>query len=110
MRTSYVSINGQLWQKTGDNSAIVAGENWYCIGGRWAPAGESPSSAPMVMGDIQPYISTITGEVIPSRSRHREHLRAHGCIETGNERPQAPRHEWTATAGLRQELIARINS
>lgn len=27
----------------------------------------------------------ITGETISSRSAHREHLRAHKCIEVGNE-------------------------
>lgn len=46
----------------------------------------SPSDGlPMVMPDIQPYKSMITGETITSRSRHREHLRAHDCIEVGNE-------------------------
>ena len=41
--------------------------------------------APMVMGDIQPYISQIDGSLINSRSRHREHLKEHKCIEVGNE-------------------------
>lgn len=41
--------------------------------------------APMVMGDIQPYKSMATGEMITSRSRHREHLKQHGLIEVGNE-------------------------
>jgi hypothetical protein len=38
-----------------------------------------------VMPDIQPYRSMIDGREITSRSRHREHLRAHGCIEVGND-------------------------
>lgn len=38
-----------------------------------------------VMPDIQPYKSMIDGREITSRSRHREHLKAHGCIEIGNE-------------------------
>ena len=41
--------------------------------------------APLVMGDIQPYQSMIDGSWITSRSRHREHLRAAGCIEVGND-------------------------
>ena len=51
-----------------------------------------PPKAPMIIRDVQPYRSTITGEVIGSRSHHREHLRAHGCIEVGNEpiRDRAP--------------------
>src|SRR5260221_7398163 len=39
----------------------------------------------MVMGDIEPYRSMITGEMIHSRSRHREHLKDHNCNEVGNE-------------------------
>jgi len=41
---------------------------------------------PMVMGDIQPYRSMVNGEWITSRSRHREHLKDHNCIEVGNEK------------------------
>lgn len=41
--------------------------------------------APMVMGDIQPYKSMVTGEMITSRSVHREHLRQHKLVEVGNE-------------------------
>ena len=42
-------------------------------------------SAPMIMGDIQPYQSMATGEMITSRSHHREHLKRHGLVEIGNE-------------------------
>lgn len=38
-----------------------------------------------VMPDIQPYRSMVTGEMITSRSQHREHLKAHGMREVGNE-------------------------
>ena len=41
--------------------------------------------APMVMGDIKPYQSMVTGEMITSRSQHRDHLKAHKVIEVGNE-------------------------
>jgi len=40
---------------------------------------------PMVMGDIQPYKSTIDGSEITSRNKHRKHLREHGCVEIGTE-------------------------
>lgn len=63
--------------------------------------------APMVCGDIEPYISQIDGSVINSRSRHREHLRDHGCIEVGNEKvqpkPVAP------PKGLTETLIRVAN-
>lgn len=108
-KKSFVQINGQLYEKAGDNSVVIAGEKWYCIAGHWTPAGSLPA-APMVMPDIQPYTSMIDGSLITSRSRHREHLRAHGCIEVGNEKPKPPVQEWTATKGLREELAARLNS
>ena len=41
--------------------------------------------SPDVIGDIKPYQSMATGEMITSRSRHRDHLREHGLIEIGNE-------------------------
>jgi len=49
-------------------------------------------SGHFVIGDIQPYKSMITGEIIPGRRQHREHLRQHGCIEVGNEKivPRTP--------------------
>lgn len=43
------------------------------------------ADAPYVMSDIQPYKSMITGEMITSRSVHRDHLRQHNCTEIGNE-------------------------
>ena len=54
---------------------------------------------PMVMGDIKPYKSVITGEEIGGRRQHREHLKLHGCVEIGNEKltpkpmREIPRHE-----------------
>lgn len=39
----------------------------------------------LIMPDIKPYQSMITGEEITSRSKHREHLRNHGMIEVGND-------------------------
>ena len=40
-----------------------------------------------VMPDIQPYKSMIDGRMVTSRSEHRAHLKAHGCVEIGNEDP-----------------------
>jgi hypothetical protein len=49
-------------------------------------AGTEPQqSAPTIIDDIKPYRSMITGEMITSRSQHREHLRQHGCVEVGND-------------------------
>lgn len=65
--------------------------------------------APMVANDIQPYQSMITGEMIMSRSQHRTHLRDHGCIEVGNEKPPKPKEiDLTpASHARRKEMIIR---
>ena len=54
----------------------------------WRP---EPKSGLQIIPDIKPYKSTITGETITSRSRHRSHLRQHNCIEVGNEKMQPNR-------------------
>ena len=60
-----------------------------------------------ILPDIKEYKSMITGEVITSRSKHREHLKAHGCIEVGDQvdymvknrvKPEPP-------PGLREDLL-----
>ena len=48
----------------------------------------TPTAHYSIMPDIQPYKSVVTGEVINSRSKHREHLKAHGLVELGNEKPK----------------------
>lgn len=111
-RKSFVWINGDLAEKTGDNTAIMAGENYYKVGGVWSknPYSTGEAGGVLIMPDIQPYRSTIDGSLIKSRSHHREHLREHGCIEVGNERPKPRQEDWSSLKGLRQELIARINN
>jgi hypothetical protein len=50
-----------------------------------------PRRGPYVISDLREYPSIITGEMITSRSQHREHLKAHGCVEVGNEMPRSTR-------------------
>lgn len=69
------SVRGSfVWDK--EAGKLVPKEDYY--------AGEAPASA-MVLTDIQPYKSMATGEMITSRSVHREHLKRHQLIEVGNE-------------------------
>ena len=59
-----------------------------------------------IMPDIKPYKSMITGEVITSRSKHREHLKRHACIEVGNEiASMQPRGIPDTSPEKRKELI-----
>jgi len=64
--------------------------SWVYINGEAIEKGEydAEPAAHYVMNDIQPYQSMIDGSMITSRSRHREHLQANGCIEVGNEKMQ----------------------
>lgn len=49
---------------------------------------KSKKAGHQIMLDIQPYKSMVDGSMITSRSKHREHLRQHNCIEIGNETMQ----------------------
>ena len=63
MRKRYVQIDGVLYER-----------------------GHEPMpDAPMIMPDIKPYVSQVDGSVITSRAKHREHLKAHGCVEIGDQ-------------------------
>ncbi len=57
-----------------------------------------------VMGDIQPYKSMITGEMIQGRRQHREHLRQHGVIEVGNEKLPPPKQPTINRDEIRRDL------
>lgn len=67
-------------------------------------------NAPMVMGDIQPYQSMVTGEMITSRSHHRDHLRQHNVVEIGNETKYLTSKPMTPPPGLKERLIQVVNS
>ena len=64
--------------------------------------------APFVMGDIQPYRSTITGEPIESRSVHRAHLKQHKCIEIGTD-IQKPFKAPDVSRDLKADLVRIVH-
>lgn len=70
--------------------------------------------APMVVTDMPPYRSMIDGRMITSRSQHRDHLKAHGCIEVGNETKYLkPKEKIDLTpeskAARKQKIIEQVN-
>lgn len=67
---------------------------------------ERATEGPQVIRDIEPYRSMIDGSVIDGRKRHRDHLKAHGCIEIGNEMPK-PRKA-TPISPNRKESLHRM--
>lgn len=44
-------------------------------------------AVPHVIGAMREYQSMIDGSMITDRAQHREHLKKHGCVEVGNEKP-----------------------
>ena len=65
----------------------------------------SRSLSHQVMPDIQPYQSMVDGSMITSRSKHRDHLKQHGCIEVGNETKYLKKHGEYKPEGQRQHII-----
>lgn len=93
MRHRWVYINGEAVQVTEDYKPEVRKTDWR------------------VMPDIQPYKSMIDGREITSRSRHREHLKAHGCIEIGNETKymNKPKGPLQSPEGLKRQIAEIAN-
>jgi hypothetical protein len=89
MRKTYVMRDGQLVEKH-------------------LAAPLSDISAPYVMGDLKPYQSMVTGEIVESRSRHRQILREHKLVEVGNETHYLKSKPITTPPGLKETLIRQV--
>jgi hypothetical protein len=62
----------------------------------------------MVQGEIQPYKSMITGEMITSRKQHRDHLKKHGMREVGNEVSYVSKQPDFDTSPQRRKELIRV--
>lgn len=60
-----------------------------------------------IMSDIEPYQSIETGEMIGSRSHHREHLKRNNLVELGNERVKGERK---SVGGAAQDIAQTWNN
>lgn len=69
-----------------------------------APAPQSS----MIMPDIQPYKSMLTGEMVTSRSHHRNLLKQHGVIEVGNETRYLKSKKPEPPPGLKETIIRAV--
>lgn len=75
-------------------------------------------TAPSVIPDIQPHKNMATGEIVTSRSRHRQILKERGLVEIGDQHHAIQREkeqrkkeqEKKESIKLRQEISARIDS
>ena len=62
--------------------------------------------APMIISDIEPYRSPVSGEYVGGRSAKREDLKKHDCIDANELRPSFGKRKgvksekWTKRLGL----------
>ena len=86
--------------------------SWVYIDGVAYEKGDAPVQARVeIVPDFdKPYKSMITGELITSRSKHREHLRRHGYQEIGNEVPTKPKPISAVSQTRKELLIAQVNA
>ena len=65
----------------------MARKSYVSVNGEWVEKDKVVREFGMlIVPDIQPYKSVVTGEVIGGRRQHREHLKAHDLVEVGNEK------------------------
>jgi hypothetical protein len=86
VRRRYIQIKGELVEVTPD----------------YVP---EPRADIHIMPDIKPYRSMADGSMITSRSKHREHLKVHNCIEIGNETKHLQPKPITSPPGLKDAII-----
>lgn len=71
-------------------------------------ASREEPSAPMVMPDLQPYKSMVTGELIQGRRQHREHLKTHNVVEVGNSFDKATPKPASPPQGLKEQIARAV--
>lgn len=84
-------------------------KSWVQVNGELIPKEEyipEYNPATMIMPDIKEYKSMITGEMITSRSKHRQHLKQHGCFEVGNEKLE--KRERQTPPGLKEDIFRAL--
>ena len=88
----------------------MARQRFIQVDGKLVPSEEvhNPQRpAYYIQGDLPPYRNMINGQITEGRKQHRELLKAHNCIEIGNEKQSAqPR---TPPPGLKETLIRVAN-
>ena len=67
---------------------------------KYGDSTEGAASGPTIVKDIEPYIN-VRKEYVGGRRQHRDFLRAHGCIEVGNE---AVDKRYDAAPGLNEDI------
>lgn len=93
MEVSACGANRDEWLATWNISQQEADAAWAAkcaLDEKVASQGNQIRQNSGIIPEIQPYRSQIDGSMIDSRTKHRNHLKRHDCIEVGNEK-QKPR-------------------
>lgn len=85
------------WIQDRTTGELIPAEEFY--------ANRAEPNAPMVMPDLQPYQSMVTGEMIGGRRQHREHLKTHNVVEVGNAFDKATPKPQSLPGGLKEQVI-----
>lgn len=102
-----------VWDR--ERRALVPAAEFYARRGDAVRHARSDLPTPMLMSDLPEHRNMATGEMVSSRSRHREILRQHGLVEVGNEpltRPMRKPPEMTARERdeLRRDIADAIEN
>ena len=88
--------------------------SWVYIDGVAYERGVDPlPDRVQIMPEIEPYKSMVTGEIITSRAKHREHLKRHNMVEIGNDSSLTKPYTGMPDAAPQQRkemLIAQVNA
>ena len=92
------------WCAMWNLSGIAADEAWQA---KQAMHNTRPDSH-MVINDIAPYKSMVTGEMITSRSQHKKHLKQHGMVEVGNDPIREKKEQKYDSEAVKRELARHL--
>lgn len=103
-RTSYVQIKGKLREVRADGSCDVDGKTYIRSGASWVDVDAIYGEAGMILGDIEPFVSSVDGSVILGRAALREHNYKHGVTNVEDFKGQWTKQAAERGAYLRGEL------
>jgi hypothetical protein len=66
------------------------------------------NGGPFIVGDLQPYRSMVTGEMIEGRRQHREHLKTHNVVEVGNSFDQSTPKPIYQPGRLKEQIARQV--
>lgn len=76
----------------------------WVISSQAKPLHARHGTGPMIIRDVPEHRNMVTGEMVTSRSRHRQILKENGCFEVGNEPIKQRPRAVADRAGIREAI------